>query len=106
RGGLPLAGGASGPGLLRSMDVEVSDGAAFEVVARRRRREERSDLRWTNGHPQFVLDNDFLAIPLGGRRVAAVRITPVASGDPWSLAEVLLHPAVETRRQRWDDWLP
>jgi hypothetical protein len=95
-----------GPGLPRSMDVEVSaDGAAFEVVARRRRREERSDLRWTNGHPQYVLDNDFLAIPLGGRRTAAVRITPVASGDGWSLAEVLLHPASASQRQRWDDWL-
>ncbi|HEY3120179.1 MAG TPA: hypothetical protein VGL15_06115 [Vicinamibacteria bacterium] len=97
----------AGPGLLRSMDVEVSaDGATFDVAARRRRREERSDLRWANGHPQYVVDDDFLAIPLGGRLVAAVRITPVASGDPWSLAEVLLHPARETRRQRWDDWLP
>ncbi|HEV8253861.1 MAG TPA: hypothetical protein VGQ78_03835, partial [Vicinamibacteria bacterium] len=77
-----------GPDLLRSMDVEVSgDGVSFDVVARRRRREERSDLRWTNGHPQYVLDDDFLAIPLGGRPVAAVRITPFASGDAWSLAE-------------------
>ena len=41
------------------MNVEVSaDGSAFEVVATRRRRGEREDLRWVNGHPQYVLDHD------------------------------------------------
>jgi hypothetical protein len=99
-----LVAGVHGPRLLRSMDVEVSaDGATFEVVARRRRRDEREDLRWVNGHPQYVIDHDVLAVPLGGRTVAALRITPVASADPWSLGEVLLHdagPGVP-----WDEWL-
>jgi hypothetical protein len=102
-----LLAGLDGPRLLRSMDVEVSaDGASFETVARRRRREERSDLRWVNGHPQYVLDHDVLAIPLGGRTVAAVRITPVASTDPWAIGEILLHPAADRAERRpWDEWL-
>jgi hypothetical protein len=100
-----LMAGFDGPRLLRSMDVEVSaDGNTFEVVAERRRRAEREDLRWVNGHPQYVLDHDVLSIPLGGRTVAAVRITPVASGDPWRLAEVMLHPAAGARFP-WDDAL-
>ena len=91
--------GFEGPRLLRSMDVEVSaDGKTFETVARRRRREERDDLRWVNGQPHYVIDNDLIAIPLGGRTVAAVRITPYVSSDPWTLAEVLLHPADPGRR--------
>lgn len=102
-----LVAGYGEPSLLRSMDVEVSvDGVAFETVARRRRRGEREDLRWVNGHPQFVLDHDLLAIPLGGRRVAALRITPIASGDPWALGELLLHPSVDAALRRpWDEWL-
>lgn len=105
--GVTLTSGLEGPPLLRSMDVEVSaDGAAFETVARRRRRGEREDLRWANGHPQYVLENDFLAIPLGGRTLAALRITPVASGDPWGLGEVLLHPARRSLRgEAWGEWL-
>jgi hypothetical protein len=95
----------NGPRLPRSLDVEVSaDGATFETVASRRRRAEREDLRWVNGHPQYVLDHDLLAIPLGGRTVAAVRITPVQSGDAWGLAEVLLHP-VGAAPQGWGEWL-
>ena len=44
------------------MDVEVSaDGVTFETVARRRRRGERDDLRWVNGHPQYVIDHDLIA---------------------------------------------
>jgi 4-amino-4-deoxy-L-arabinose transferase-like glycosyltransferase len=105
--GLELLAPLAGPRLPRSMDVEVSaDGVSFEVVARRRRREEREDLRWVNGHPQFVLDHDVIAVPLGGRTVAAVRITPVASADDWGLGEVLLHPALpEGARPPWDEWL-
>ena len=34
--------------------------SSFEVVASRRRRQEREDLRWVNGHPQYVLDHDIL----------------------------------------------
>jgi hypothetical protein len=101
---ITLVAAAEGPRLLRSMDVAVSaDGTAFETVARRRRREERQDLRWVNGHPQYVIDHDHLAVPLGGRRVAAVRVTPVASTDPWTLAEVLVHPA--DGDARWDEWM-
>ena len=38
--------------------------------------------------------------------VAAVRITPVLSGDPWALGEVLLHPATAAAaRGGWDEWL-
>ena len=67
-----LMAGLDGPPLLRSMDVEVSaDGITFEKVAERRRRSERADLRWVNGHPQYVLDHDLLSIPLGGRTVMA-----------------------------------
>jgi hypothetical protein len=104
---ITLVAGLEGPRLLRSMDVEVSaDGVAFDTVARRRRREEQDDLRWVNGHPQYLLDHDLLAIPLGGRRVAALRITPYVSSDPWGLAEVLLHPAEDpVRRRAWDEWL-
>jgi hypothetical protein len=102
-----LVAGLDGPRLLRSMDVEVSaDGTAFETVARRRRRDEREDLRWVNGYPQAVLDHDLVAIPLGGRLVAALRITPYVSTDPWAIGEVLLHPATEPAgRAPWDEWL-
>jgi hypothetical protein len=102
-----LVASPEGPPLLRSMDVEVSlDGRTFETVARRRRREERRDLRWLNGQPQYVLDHDMLAIPLGGRRVAVIRVAPYASNEPWTLAEVLLHPAQRPEARRpWDEWL-
>jgi 4-amino-4-deoxy-L-arabinose transferase-like glycosyltransferase len=102
-----LFSAASGERLPRSMDVSVSaDGLAFETVAQRRRRGEREDLRWVNGHPQYVVDQDLMAIPLGGRTVAAVRIEPVLSTDPWTLSEVLLHPAAApAARAAWDEWL-
>ena len=94
-----------GPRLPRSVDVQVSaDGRSFETVASRRRREERLDLRWVNGHPQAVIDHDVLAVPLGGRVVAALRVVPVQSGDPWRVGEVLLHDV--PARQAWDEWLP
>jgi hypothetical protein len=94
-----------GPRLPRSADVEVSaDGTSFEAVASRRRREERLDLRWVNGHPQGVIDHDVLAVPLGGRTVLALRVVPVRSSEPWRVGEVLLH--VEPGRQAWDEWLP
>ena len=65
---LTLVAALDGPRLPRSADVQVSaDGLSFETVASRRRREERTDLRWVNGHPQGVIDHDVLAVPLGGR---------------------------------------
>jgi len=104
--GLTLVAGTRGPRLPRSMDVEVSaDGAAFETVASRRRRGEREDLRWVNGHPQYVLDHDLIAIGLGGRMVAEIRIEPIESTDPWTLSEVLLHAAAPGAAGEWDEWL-
>jgi hypothetical protein len=104
---ITLMAGYAGPPLLRSFDVEVSaDGAAFEKVAERRRRGERSDLRWVNGHPQYVLDHDLIAVALGGRVVAAVRVGPVDSADPWAVGEVLLHRSGDARQGLpWDEWL-
>ena len=93
--------------LPRGFDLEVSaDGVGFERVARRRRREERRDLRWVNGHPQYVIDDDLVSVPLAGRQVAAVRLTPMET-EPWTIGEVLLHepgnpaPALAP----WDEWL-
>ncbi len=93
-----------GPRLPRSADVEVSaDGLSFATVASRRRREERADLRWVNGHPQAVIDHDVLAVPLGGRPVVALRLALVASDERFRVAEVLLHEA--PGRAAWDEWL-
>ena len=102
-----LVSGLSGPRLPRSFDVEVSAGdGAWGVVAQRRRRGEREDLRWVNGHPQFVLDNDVLSVALGGRTVSALRLRPVTSDEPWSLGELLLHPAQPAaERMPWLEWL-
>jgi hypothetical protein len=102
--GITLVAALDGPRLLRSMDVEVSgDGETFETLVRRRRREERSDIRWRDGSPQAVLDHDLIAIPLGGRPVSVLRIVPHVSSDPWRLGEVLIH--AEPGRQAWDEWL-
>jgi hypothetical protein len=99
-----LLAALDGPRLPRSADVQVSaDGLAFETVASRRRREERLDLRWVNGHPQAVIDHDVLAIPLGGRPVVALRVVTVQSGERWRVGDVLLHDA--PGRQAWDEWL-
>lgn len=101
---LTLLAPLEGPRLPRSADVLVSaDGRSFETVATRRRREERQDLRWLNGHPQAVVDHDVFAVPLGGRPVAALRVVALES-EPWRVGEVLLH--VEPARRAWDEWLP
>jgi 4-amino-4-deoxy-L-arabinose transferase-like glycosyltransferase len=103
--GVTLVSGTDPVRLLRSMDVEVSDdGELWEVVAQRRRREERFDLRWVNGHPQYVIDHDLFAVPLEGREVRYVRVTPIASSDSWRLGEVLVHPA-GAPPQPWDEWM-
>jgi 4-amino-4-deoxy-L-arabinose transferase-like glycosyltransferase len=100
-----LVAALDGPRLPRSFDVAVSaDGISWQTVASRRRREEREDLRWLNGQPQAVIDHDVIAVPLGGRPVMALRVVPVLSGDPWRLAEVLLHEI--PGREPWDEWLP
>jgi len=99
-----LLAAADGPRLPRSMDVETSaDGSTFVVVASCRRREERAELRWVNGHPQAVIDHDVIAVPLGGRTVAALRVTPWRSDEPWRVGEVLIH--AQPGREAWDEWL-
>jgi hypothetical protein len=99
-----LTAAIDGPRLPRSADVQVSaDGQAFETVATRRRREERQDLRWLNGHPQAVIDHDVIAIPLGGRPVLTLRVVSLEN-EPWRVGEVLLH--AEPARSAWDEWLP
>jgi len=101
-----LVAALEGPRLPRNMDVLVSaDGTTFATVAARRRRGERGDLRWVNGHPQYVVDHDLIAVPLGGRPVVAVRIEPVDSAEPWALGEVLLHRPAQGRLTAWDEWL-
>ena len=43
---------------------------------------------------------------LGGRVVAAVRVGPVDSADPWAVGEVLLHRSGDPRQGLpWDEWL-
>ena len=104
---LTLVAGITGPSLPRGMDLEVSaDGLTFQRVVRRRRREERRDLRWVNGHPQYVIDDDMISAVLGGRTVSAVRLTPIGP-DPWAIGEILLHPATNPVESSafWDEWL-
>ena len=91
--GVTLLAGPADPGLPAAMDVETSsDGVTFERIGRRRRGRETVDLAWINGHPQFLTDGLAFSVPLDGRRVRAVRITPTAPGPSWAVAEVLLHP--------------
>ena len=101
---ITLLAALDGPRLPRSADVQVSaDGETFETVATRRRREERQDLRWVNGHPQAVIDHDVVAVPLDGRQVVALRVVALEP-EPWRVGEVLIH--TEAGRQPWDEWLP
>jgi hypothetical protein len=99
-----LVASLDGPRLPRSVDVEVSeDGETFETLVRRRRREERADIRWRDGSPQAILDHDLITIPLAGRKISALRIIPWRSTDTWRLGEVLIHG--DPARQAWDEWL-
>ncbi|HUG52688.1 MAG TPA: hypothetical protein VMR21_03775 [Vicinamibacteria bacterium] len=89
--GLTLLAGPAPPGLPRSLTLEVSsDGRAFERIGRRRRGRDTVDLVWLNGHPQFAIDDLAYSVPLDGRQVVAVRITPSERGA-WSAAELLVH---------------
>jgi len=90
---LTLVGGLEPPGLPAGLIVETSsDGLAFERVARLRQGRAELDLMWANGHPQARAGAGFVSIPLDGRVVASVRLTPAPARDGWGLAEVLLHP--------------
>jgi hypothetical protein len=79
------------------------DGETYETLVRRRRRVERADIRWRDGSPQAILDHDLITVPLAGRTISALRITPWRSTDTWRLGEVLLHR--DPARQAWDEWL-
>lgn len=96
---------SAGQRLPPAFDVEASaDGAAFDVVARRRPRRDRLDLVWEGGQPRYALDSSLLAVPLGGRDVAALRLVPAGESVPWALAEVLLHPSpAGPSRATWGD---
>lgn len=88
--GLTLAAGAGQPGLPAGLVVEVSrDGRDFERVARLR--PGWRELTWAGGQLQPREGLGFASLPLDGRVVAALRLTPAPPGGPWSLAEVLLH---------------
>jgi hypothetical protein len=103
-GGVTLVADRTGARLPRSFDLEISeDGVTFERIARRRRREERRDLRWVGGHPQYVLDDDFVAATAPDRVVAAVRVRPM-DGEEGVVAKVLAHDA-GAPEARWDEWL-
>jgi hypothetical protein len=83
------------------MDVEVSsDGTTFERIGRRRRGRETVDLAWLNGHPQFLVDDLAFSVPLDGRTIVAVRVSPAEPG-PWGVAEVLVHPVLEGPLAPW-----
>lgn len=90
--GLTLAAGPQPPGLPPGLVVEVSaDGAVFERVARLR--PGWRELTWAGGQPQPRDGLTLLGLPLAGRLVAALRVTPAPPAGPWGLAEVLLHEA-------------
>jgi Dolichyl-phosphate-mannose-protein mannosyltransferase len=90
-GALTLVSGVAPPGLPAGLIVETSeDGRAFARVARLR--ESSTDLMWANGQPQGRDGAGFISIPLDGRPVAALRLTPAPPSGAWGLAEILLHP--------------
>ena len=101
-----LVEAAGGPALPRGIDLEVSSGgASFELVAGSGR-SGRHHLHWVNGQPQYVLAPELLALPVAGRQVSALRITPRSHSRTWAVGEILLHPT-EPREQLapWEDWL-
>lgn len=58
---VPEIGRPSMPGFKNADYVEVSaDGETFETLVLRRRREERSDIRWRGGTPTEALDTSTL----------------------------------------------
>jgi hypothetical protein len=90
-------------GLPEAVKVEVSaDGKAWERVRRERAGEEHGGFGWANGQPQWPEDTDLVAVALGGRSVAAIRVTPLTE-QPWAVGEVLLHPAGSGGS--WGEWL-
>jgi hypothetical protein len=89
----PLAGITLQGRLPPTFSLEVSaDGVSFDHVMRRRPDRQRLDPMWVNGHPQLVWQDDVASAPLGGRPVAALRVTPPDPSQEWTLDAVVLHP--------------
>ena len=87
-----LVGGLEPPGLPVGLTLEISaDGVAFERVGRLRPGRAATALVWANGQPMARDGLEVVSLPLHGRSVAALRLTPTPEQGPWSLAEVLLH---------------
>jgi hypothetical protein len=90
-------------GLPEGVKVEVSsDGKDWGRVTRARPGEERGPFGWANGQPKWPADRDLLTVPLFGRSVSAIRVTPLVE-LPWAVGEVLLHPAGSGGD--WGEWL-
>jgi hypothetical protein len=101
-----LLSAAAAERLRASMDVEVS---ADGITSRRWRvagaAARREDLRWVNGIRNNVIDHDLVADRWPGRWWRRCASCPVLSSDPWTLSEVLLHPATApAARGGWDEW--
>ena len=91
-GAVTWAAGPEPPGLPRGFVIEVSaDGLTFETVARLRAGR-WAELAWVDGRPQPREGAERFTLPLGGRTIAALRLTPRPEQGPWGLAELLLHP--------------
>jgi hypothetical protein len=103
---ITLVAAAPGPALPRSLDLEISaDGRTFTLLSQRRAREERFDLRWVNGHPQYVTESDLLSVPLPERTLAALRVS-ATGGASGAIGEVLLHPPGGAGPlATWPEWL-
>jgi hypothetical protein len=79
---------------LPGLTFEVSaDGLTFERVARRRPGRDTEDLFWVNGHPEFVFGGPALTVVFDSRTVRAVRLTPIGATGPWTVSEIMVHPA-------------
>jgi hypothetical protein len=88
-----LASGLEPPGLPAGLALDVSaDGVVFERVARLRAGlGGATAIVWANGQPMAREGLEVVSLPLHGRTVVALRLTPAPEQGPWSLAEVLLH---------------
>lgn len=93
-GGVTLLARERQGSLPRGFDLEGSlDGRHFELLGGRRPGDERRVPVFVNGHVEFGVDDAVWSVALDGRPLVALRLVPVEQDQPWSLAELLLHPA-------------
>jgi hypothetical protein len=92
--------GSGSPGAEPAVEVEwSSDGQSFE----RGPEAKPGALTWANGHPEPLAGSDVVAIPLGGRVIAALRLSGLS--QEWPIRKILLHPAQDPAlRQPWAEW--